>query len=390
MPHRPSARLDALPPYLFVDIENRCHALRAAGADVIDFGVGDPDLATPTFIREQLRQAIQNQDHHRYPPAAGVTGFRKAACAFLARRYGASLADESNALPLIGSKEGLAHLPLAILNPGDAALVPDPGYPVYRAATLFAGADPITLPLHVESNWLPDFDAIPTDDARRARLLFLNYPNNPTGACATRAMFENAISFCKQHEIILAHDAAYGEMYFDPNARPLSVLELPSARDLAIEFHSLSKTFCMTGWRLGFAVGNPDLVRLLARIKANIDSGPFGAIQEAGAAALSHADHEEVRTRRETYSERARSLATGLQQLGFQVAQPRATFYVWAKPPGGVAGMEAAQRILDDAHCVCIPGIGFGEQGAAYVRFAVTVPVERIQAALDRLRKLSW
>lgn len=388
MPFTPPARIAALPPYLFVDIDRRKRAAIAAGKDVISFGVGDPDLPTPAFIVERMKAAIAEPANHRYPHDLGYPGFRAEVAKFFQRRYGVSLDAEREILTLIGSKEGLGHLALAVLNPGDVSLIPDPGYPVYRSATLFAGGVAHVMPLHEERQWLPDLSAIPGDVARRAKLMYVNYPNNPTGAFSSRRFLEEAVAFCRTHDIVLCQDAAYNEMYFDERAP--SVLEIPGAKDVAVELHSLSKTFNMTGWRLGFAVGNADVLASLARIKSNLDSGQFSAIQEAGSEAYAGIERPEVLAGRETYKQRAIALAAGLGELGFGVQRPRATFYVWARTPNGCGSMDATTRLLDEAAVVCIPGTGFGQGGEGYVRFAVTVSVERIAEALRRMKAMKW
>lgn len=388
MPFTPPDRLSALPPYLFVEIDRRKRAAIAAGKDVISFGVGDPDLPTHAFIVERMKRAIDEPANHRYPHDLGYPGFRAELVKFFARRYGVELDAEKEILTLIGSKEGLGHLALAVLNPGDVALVPDPGYPVYRSGTLFAGGVPHTMPLCAARDWLPDLGAVPREVAARAKLMYLNYPNNPTGAIGSRRFLEEAVEFCRTHDILLCHDAAYNEMYFDQPCP--SVLEIPGARDVAVELHSLSKTFNMTGWRLGFAVGNPHVLSALARIKSNLDSGQFSAIQEAGAAAYAGIDHPQVLAARETYRQRATALASGLGELGFGVQPPRATFYVWARTPRDHSAMDTTARLLEQAAVVCIPGVGFGQHGEGYVRFAVTVTVERIAEALKRMKAISW
>jgi len=390
MTFQPAQRLLALPPYLFVEIDRRKRAALAAGKDVIDFGVGDPDLPTHAFIIERLKTAVDDPAHHRYPLGVGAPRLRRTLAAFFQRRYGVRLDPETEVIALIGSKEGLAHLALAVVNPGRAVLLPEPGYPVYRSGTIFAGGKPHALPLHEQRGWLPDLSAVPVEVAREAALLFLNYPNNPTGAVATRAFFEEAVAFCRRHDIVLAQDAAYNEMYFDDADRPASILEIPGAREVAIELHSASKTFNMTGWRLGFAVGNCDVLAALARLKSNLDSGVFTAIQEAGCAAYDGFDRPELARARATYRERAIALADGLRQFGFRVAPPRATFYVWAGVPWGYDSMSLATRLLDEAAIVCAPGIGFGRLGEGYVRFAMTVPLERVRMALARMRELKW
>lgn len=387
---QPADRIQALPPYLFVAIDRKKSAARAAGRDVIDFGIGDPDQPTHAFIIDRLRHAAGNPAYHRYPHDQGWTGFRRAAAAFVERRYGVALDPDGEVLALIGTKEGLGHLALAVVNPGRAVLCPEPGYPVYRSGTLFAGGEPVTLPLDPERGWLPDLSAVPRETARRAALMYLNYPNNPTGAIADRNFLEQAVAFAREHGIILAHDAAYSEMCFDDDDRAPSVLEIPGAKDVAIELHSLSKTFNMTGWRLGFAAGSRDVLAALSKIKSNLDSGQFTAIQEAGAAALAEYDRAEVRESRARYGMRARLLTAGLRELGFRVSEPRATFYVWAGVPDGYDTMGVVNKLLDEADVVCIPGTGFGALGEGYVRFAVTVSLERTAAALERMRRLKW
>jgi LL-diaminopimelate aminotransferase len=389
MPFSLPQRLASLPPYLFIDIDRKRRAALAAGRDVINFGVGDPDQPTPGFIIDRLEQAARNPVHHRYPPDGGLPRFRQQAAEFFGRRYGVRLDPQREILGLVGSKEGLGHLPLAVVDPGRTVLIPDPAYPVYRAATLFAGGTPHAMRLSESNGWLPDLDTIPPEVARSATLMFLNYPNNPTGAVASRGFFERAVEFARRNNLILAHDAAYNEVYF-AEERPPSVLEIEGAREAAVEFHSLSKTFNMTGWRLGFAAGNPDVLAALAKIKANVDSGAFGAIQEAGIAAYDGIDRPEVAATRELYQQRAETLCAGLRPLGFRVTPPKATFYVWAGVPAGHDGLQVANKLLDEAFVVCIPGIGFGQAGAGYVRFALTVDIDRITTAIERMRKLHW
>ncbi len=390
MPFVPTNRIQALPPYLFVALDRKKRAAREAGRDIIDFGIGDPDLPTHEFIVDALSVAARKPEHHRYSHDMGMPWFREAASRFMQARYGVRLDPASEVLTLIGTKEGLGHLPLAVINPGDAALCPDPGYPVYRSGVLFAGGEPWRMPLSAESGWRPDFDAIPPDVLRRARLMYLNYPNNPTGAVADRAFFERAVGLARRHDFLIAQDAAYGEMFFHTRDDAPSILQIPDARDVAIELHSLSKTFNMTGWRLGFAAGNREALAALARIKSNLDSSQFPAIQEAGCAALAGIDRPEVIEARQTFSKRARRLAEGLRGLGFDVPDPRATFYVWARVPRGLPCAVVADRLLDEAGIVCIPGNGFGAAGEGYVRFAVTVGLARIEEALERMRPVGW
>jgi LL-diaminopimelate aminotransferase len=390
MAFQPADRLAALPPYLFVEIDRKKRAAIAAGKDVITFGVGDPDRPTFSFIIDRLKAAAQQPATHQYPLGIGSQPFREAVAAFFSRRYGVELDPAREILALIGSKEGLGHLPLAVVNPGRTVIVPDPGYPVYHSATLFAGGRPWSLPLRETDDWLPDFDAIPRDIARDAVLIYVNYPNNPTGAVASLDVLERAVAFARDNDVILAQDAAYNEMYFEDPADAPSVLQVPGARDVAVEFHSLSKTYNMTGWRIGFAVGNADVLAALARIKSNLDSGVFTAIQDAGIAALQRADGPEVAAMRRTYRERAAVMAGGLTALGFRVKPPRATFYIWAGVPSGYDALGVVNKLLDEASVVCIPGAGFGREGEGYVRFALTVDIDRVNTALARMRELRW
>lgn len=389
MAFQPSERIRQLPPYLFVEIDRKKRAALAAGRDVIDFGVGDPDRPTPSFIVDTLREAAGNTDHHRYPLGIGSLGYRQAIAEFFQQRYGVSLDPAHEIIALIGSKEGLAHLALACVNPGDIVLTPDPAYPVYVSGTIFAGGRPYILPLTEERGWLPDLSAIPSEIAKAARLLFINYPNNPTGAVAPRGFFEDVVAFAKQHDVVVASDAAYNEMYFT-GERPQSILEIPGAKDVAIELHSASKSFNMTGWRIGFAAGNRDVLAALARIKANLDSGQFGAIQEAAAAGYAGFERAEVIESRRVLAERCRVMAEGLSGLGFRAPPPRATFYVWAGTPTGYNGVEVVHRLLEESAIVCVPGVGFGKNGEGYVRFAMTVEIDRVKLALSRLRELRW
>lgn len=389
MRFEPTDRIKALPPYLFVEIDRKKQALLDAGRDVINFGIGDPEQPTHRFIIDRLKEAAEDPANHRYPLGHGCPGFRRQAAEFFERRYGVTLDADREILTLIGSKEGIGHLPLAVANPGEGVLIPDPAYPPYRAGAVFAGAVPHELPLTEERGWLPDLEALPVDVARHAVLMFLNYPNNPTGACAAREFFERAVAFAKKHQIVVAQDAAYNELYFD-DEKPPSILEIAGAREIAIELHSTSKTFNMTGWRLGFAAGNPDVLSALGRIKSNLDSGQFAAVQEAGTAAFAGFERPELQAVRASYRERTRTLAAGLRAAGFRVAEPRATFYVWAGVPAGYDSIGTVNKLLDEAAIVCVPGNGFGKMGAGYVRFATTVALDRIHMALARIKELKW
>lgn len=392
-PHFWAQRLDQLPPYLFVEIDRRKREAIAAGRDVIDFGVGDPDLPTHKFIVDAMAEAIRKPPHHRYAQGAGSPEFRGTVAEYFTKRFGVSLNPNTEILALLGSKEGLAHLPTGVLNPGETALVPDPCYPVYIAGTLFAGGKCHSMALSEDNGWFPDLDAIPRSVLSSAKLLYLNYPNNPTAACASLSFFEKAVAFARHHDLLIVQDAAYADMYFD--APPPSILQVPGGKDVAIELHSLSKTFNMTGWRSAFAVGNPKAVAALAKVKNNVDSGIFGAVQEASIAALRGISRPEIKEQIATYRSRRDILVNGLREAGWSVQNPQATFYVWTKPPGATRGnrcdsMKVATRILEEACVVTIPGIGFGLYGEGYIRFALTVSESRTQEAVIRIEKLTW
>ncbi len=382
-----SKRLQALPPYLFIEIDKKKRAKIAGGADVINLGVGDPDRPTPRFIIDRMAKAIYDPANHRYPFDEGVPAFREAAVAFMHKRFGVKL-DKAQALTTIGSKDGIAHLPLAVVNPDDIVLVPAPGYPVYHSGTIFAGGRPYTLPLKPELGFLPDLDAIPVDVATQAKLIWVNYPNNPTAAAAPRGFYEKPVKFAHQHDLFIASDLAYSETYFDQP--PVSILEIPGAMERAIEFHSLSKTFNMTGWRLGFAVGNADIVAALAQVKGNCDSGQFNAIQWAGVEAVNHYDHAEVKAMTQVYRQRRDALCDGLTAIGIQTPRPAASFFVWGRCPAGVSSMEFASRVLEEAAVVLVPGGGFAPHCDGFFRAALTVEVDRIRQAVDRIGKIKW
>ncbi|MFZ2446473.1 MAG: LL-diaminopimelate aminotransferase [Syntrophobacteraceae bacterium] len=381
-------RLRQLPPYLFAEIDRLKAELIAKGVDVINLGVGDPDLPTPDHIIEALAVAAKDPANHQYPSYSGMNDFRVSVAKWYGRRFGVELDPVSEVLTLIGSKEGLAHLPLAFINPGDLALTPSPAYPVYHIATMFAGGESWFMPLVKENEFLPDLDAIPVDVARRARLLFINYPNNPTGAVAGRDFFERVVRFAKEYDIIVCHDAAYTEMAFG-GYKPMSFLEVPGAKEVGIEFHSLSKTYNMTGWRLGFVVGNREVVGGLGQIKSNIDSGAFNAVQWAGIRAL-EGDQAPVAEMQRIYGERRDILIAGLRKAGLDPETPKATFYVWCPTPPGFTSKEFTSLLLREAGIVTTPGSGFGDPGEGYVRMALTVSAERIREAVERILKLSF
>jgi LL-diaminopimelate aminotransferase len=335
-----------------------------------------------------MATAIRDPANHRYSLGAGAAAFRQCAAEFMQKRYGLTLDPNAHVLALIGSKEGIGHLPLAVVNPGERVLVPQPGYPVYAAASLLAGGVPCEMPLLADRGWRPDFDAVPKEVADGTKLMFLNYPNNPTGAVADLDFFGSAVAFARRHDILIAHDAAYGDVYFDQP--PPSMLQVEGAIDNVIEFHSLSKTFNMTGWRIAFAVGNPDALAALGKIKDNVDSGPFCAIQQAAIEALNNTDHPSVRKTIYAYRLRRDLVVGALTDMGLRAETPQAGFYIWAGCPNGYTSMEFAAKLLDAAAVVVIPGSGFGAAGEGYFRIALTVDLDRTQEAMDRLRSVKW
>ena len=379
-------RLQKLPPYLFAEIDKKKKAAIAAGRDVINLGVGDPDRPTPKAIIESLQHHAENPAFHQYALDQGAPELRQSIAAFCKARYGLDLDPNAEILPLIGSKEGIAHFPLAVLNPGDISLVPDPCYPVYRSSSMFAGADVYTTPLEPSLGFRPDLDAVPADVFNRARLLFLNYPNNPTGGTADLPFFEKVVGLGRAHDLVICQDAAYNEMYFD--APPPSLLQVPGAREIAVEFHSLSKTFNMTGWRVGFAVGGAPLIAALGQVKANTDSGIFTAIQHAARTALDGYDTLTPPIRA-LYKERRDAFVSGMRNLGWDVPSPGATFYVWIPCPKGYTSTELCGRLLDEADLVTTPGLGFGRTADGFIRVALTVETPRLLEAVDRIGKLT-
>ncbi|MBI2370920.1 MAG: pyridoxal phosphate-dependent aminotransferase [Deltaproteobacteria bacterium] len=381
-------RLQQLPPYLFAELDRLKAEQVRKGVDVISLGISDPDLPTPPHIVERLKAAAEDAANHRYPSYEGLREFREAVARWYRQRFGVDLDPETEVFALIGSKEGIAHFPLAFLNPGDSALVPSPGYPVYHAGTVFAGATPHTVPLRPAQGFLPDLGAIPEVAARQAKLLFLNYPNNPTAAVAEVAFFEQVVAYAQAHHFIVAHDAAYSEIAFD-GYRPASFLQARGAKEVGIEFHSLSKTYNMTGWRVGFAVGHPELIAALGQVKTNVDSGVFQAVQEAGIAALD-GDQGCVEEMRRTYQERRDLLLQGLREVGLKAEVPRASFYVWAEVPPGYTSAKLTTHLLLNAGIAVTPGNGFGPEGEGFVRMALTVDRARIAETVERMRKVGF
>jgi LL-diaminopimelate aminotransferase len=380
-------RLKKLPPYLFVDIDRKREEAVQKGADLIHLGIGDPDLPTPEPIVSKMAEALRKEEHYRYPNGRGMKGLREAVARWYKKRFSVELDPETEVAVLIGSKEGIGHLPLALTDPKDDVLVPNPGYPPYYSGTVLAGARPIPYPLDEVNKYLPDFDVLEHLDTRRVRLMFMNYPNNPTGATASLALFKDAVDFARQNKIWLAHDNAYSEIHFGD--APPSLLQTPGATDIGVEFHSLSKTFCMTGWRVGFACGNAQALKALAQVKDNYDSGVFGAIQETAIYCLDHAEKLAAPIR-ETFRGRKELFFEGLKKLGYEVFEPGAGLYVWVKTPEGVSSKACAERILEETAVICTPGNGFGDNGEGYVRFTLTAPEKRLKEALERLSKIKW
>jgi LL-diaminopimelate aminotransferase len=381
-------RIEQIPFYLFAEIDKKKEEMRQRGMDFIDLGIGDPDLPTPKPIIEQLKKAAEDPKNHRYPSYEGMIEFRTAVANWYERRFSVKLDPEAEVLSLIGSKEGIAHIPLAFVDPGDYVLVPSPGYPVYRVSTLFAGGVPYFLPLHKENNFLPNLSEVPEEVAKKARILFINYPNNPTSAIAEKSFFEEVVAFARRYQIIVCHDAAYSEVAFD-GYRPLSFLEAEGAREVGIEFHSLSKTFNMTGWRIGSAVGCPEIISVLGRVKTNIDSGIFQAIQEAGVFAYSHFDTP-IPEIIQTYERRRDIMLKGLREIGLEVDQPKATFYLWIQVPRGYTSAQFAKLLLEREGIVVTPGNGFGDSGEGYIRMALTVDEKRLKEATERLKQIKF
>ncbi|WP_458011876.1 LL-diaminopimelate aminotransferase [Candidatus Solincola sp.] len=382
---RVSRRIEELPPYPFAEIDRRVEELRKKGVEIINFGIGDPDLPTPPHVVEELRLQAARPENHRYPSYQGMKRFREAAASWFLGRFGVELDPDREVLTLIGSKEGIAHFPLACLNPGDVALVPDPGYPVYRTAVILSGGQPVDLPLSEENGFLPDLDSVEDAVWEKARVLFINYPNNPTAAVADLSFFERAVFYARRHQVVLVHDNAYSEITYDGYRAP-SLLEVPGAREVGLEFHSLSKTYNMTGWRLGFAVGGEEIVAALGKVKTNVDSGVFNAIQLAGVAAL-EGPQDCVEDNRNVYRRRRDELVNALRSLGWKVDLPRATLYVWMRVPDGHTSESFTRELLDRAGVVVVPGAAYGSRGEGYVRFSLTLPDEELREGVRRLRE---
>jgi LL-diaminopimelate aminotransferase len=378
---RIARRIETLPPYLFAELDKRLAAKRAQGVDVISLGVGDPDLPTPPHVVEAMREAVGDPQTHRYPSYYGSIEFRQAVAERYRRRHGVTLDPETEVMALIGSKEGIGHIAFAFLDPGDEALVPDPGYPVYAISTRLAGATPVSLPMAADRGFQPELSSAPV--AERTKALWLGFPSNPTAAVADPGTFEDAVAFAREHDLVLFHDAAYEEITFDGYEAP-SVLSVPGARDVALEFGSASKSYNMTGWRIGWAAGSAEAIRALGVVKTNLDSGQFTAIQRAAIAALATPD-EVLDELRATY-QRRRDLVVGtLNDLGWSLKPPLGSCYVWVPVREGDTSASFADRLLDEAGVFVAPGSGYGARGEGYVRFSLTVPDDRLAEAMERL-----
>ena len=380
---RIAKRVEGLPPYLFAELDKRVAAKRAEGADVISLGVGDPDLPTPAHVVEALREAALDPSTHRYPSYYGMPELRQAIADHYERRFGVMLDPETEVLPLIGSKEGIAHIATAFVDPGDRALVADPGYPVYGIGTILAGGEPVSLPLTAERRFLPDFDAV--DVPPSTKLMWLGYPSNPTAAVAEADTLERTVRFGGDHDLLVCHDAAYVEITFDGYVAP-SILQIPGAKDVAVEFGSLSKTYNMTGWRIGYVVGNAEAIRMLGVVKTNVDSGIFDAVQRAGIAAL-NGPQDHVEQMRAIYQKRRDLIVSALAEAGIDLEPPLGSIYVWVPAPAGKTSVDFAAELLDEAAVVVAPGTGYGPHGEGYIRISLSVPDDRLQEAAGRLRE---
>lgn len=381
---RTAKRIEALPPYLFAEIDRKVAVAKERGADIISFGVGDPDMPTPQPIVEAMIEAVRDPSTHDYPSYTGMPEFRTAIAEWYAARFGVKLDPDEQVQPLVGTKEGIFHLPVAFVDEGDVALIPDPGYPVYETGTILAGGEPYLLPLLSSNDFLPDLDSIPEDVLGRATVLWLNYPSNPTAAVADLDFFQRAVEFCARHDLLLAHDAAYTEITFDGYVAP-SALEVDGASDHVVEFHSLSKTFNMTGWRIGWVAGAPRAIEALKRLKTNIDSGVFDAVQRAGIVALTLPD-EHLKDTVDRYRHRRDLLCDGLKSMGVQVDPPKGSIYVWVPVPEGYTSESFTTHLLEKFDIVVAPGNGYGPSGEGFVRFSLTIDDARLEQGVERLR----
>lgn len=381
---RQSERLSKIPPYLFAEIDRKIAEAKAKGIDIISLGIGDPDTPTIPTVIEEMHKAIDDAKNHDYPPYDGTEQFRNASVKWMKERFGVELDSKKEILANIGSKEAIAHVFFAYVDEGDYTLIPDPGYPVYKNATIFAGGTPYSMPLLAENDFLPDFDKIPEDVAKKSKLMFLNYPNNPTGAVCDLEFFKKAVDFCKKYEILLCSDQAYSEMTYDDYVAP-SVLQVEGGKDVAIEFFSHSKSYNMTGWRVGFVAGNESAIKALGTIKNNIDSGVFKAIQQAAAKAY-EAPKAQIEDLNKMYKERRDIMEAGLRDLGWDVKTSKATFYLWLPVPQGFTSEEFVTVMLEKAGVVVPPGNGYGQYGEGYFRIALTKDAQTLKTALQKMK----
>ena len=380
-----AARIEDLPAYLFAEISRKIAAKRQQGIEVITFGIGDPDLPTPSHVIEALKRASDKPENHRYPESEGLPELRKTISEWYMRRFEVSLDPDREVLPLVGSKEGIAHVALCLINPGDVALIPDPGYPVYEVGALFAGAKIEYVPLLEENGYLPDFASIPAETARAARLIWLNYPNNPTGATADESFFARAIAWAGEHDVAILHDAPYTEVVYD-GYQPVSLLEVPGGREVGVEFHSFSKSYNMTGWRVGMVSGNAVLIDALRRLKSNVDSGIPQAIQEMAIEAA-RGPQDVINHNNKVLQKRRDRLVAALREVGLSVQPPKASLYLWARIPEGYDSKRFATELLDTVAVVVTPGTGYGPHGEGYVRLSLTIPDDKLDEGIRRLRE---
>ena len=379
-------RMQTIPPYLFYRIEQKIAEAKEKGVDIISLGIGDPDRPTPDFIIEEMKRAADMKENHQYPSSAGMLSFREAVADWYRERFHVEIDPKKEVCALIGSKEGIANINYCYINPGDISLIPDPSYPVYSTATMLAGGEPYYLPLKEENGFLPDLDSIPAAVLDKARMLWLNYPNNPTGAIADFSLFEKAVYLGKKHDFMICHDHAYSEMTYDGYVAP-SFLEVPGAKDVAVEFGSCSKPFNMTGWRIGFVAGNAQAVSTLTTYKSNVDSGAFQAVQYAAIAGFKN-PHGIVEEMKKVYEDRRDILVGGLNSMGWDLPMPKATFYVWAPVPKGFTSAGFAEKVLEEAGVIITPGNGYGTCGEGYFRATLTCEKERMREAIDRMKKV--
>ncbi|HEM56012.1 MAG TPA: aminotransferase class I/II-fold pyridoxal phosphate-dependent enzyme [Thermodesulfobium narugense] len=384
---RTAKRIQNVPPYLFSEIDKKKNKLRAEGRDLIDFGIGDPDLPTPMFVVNAMKEFVEDPRNHRYPPYEGTYSFRKTISEWFLKRFNVSLDPDKEVMALIGSKEGIAHIPFSFVDEGDYTLLPNPSYPVYNVATILAGGTPYFMPINEENNFLPEFEKIPVEILEKTKILFLNYPNNPTGAVANLEFFEKAVYYAKKYDFLICHDMAYSEMTYDNYVSP-SLLQIDGAREVSVEFHSLSKMFNMTGWRVGFVVGSSEAIKALGIIKTNVDSGLFVAIQQASEVALRD-DSNFIAKMNNIYVRRRDLLVNGLKSLGSDIKPPKGSFYLWVKTPKDFDASSFTERLILETNIVVTPGSGYGSEGNKYVRFAITVSEDRIKEAIERMKSKS-